>query len=222
MAMRLLLAEDDRSLGDGIRCGLELDGYALDWLTDGLRVEQSLKTARYDLVVLDLGLPHRSGIEILAGMRAREDCTPVLILTALDGVADRVKGLNSGGDDYLVKPFDLDELSARIRALIRRSHGYAPCVLHHGPFTLDKSAHTLHRGRVGIDLSPYEFILLQMLLDNVGTVLTRNRLEQALYGWDMDVGSNTVEVHVHFLRKKLGDDLIRTVRGVGYTIDKVA
>lgn len=218
--MRLLLAEDDISLGEGICAGLGLDGYSLKWVTDGFTAERSIERGEFDVVVLDLGLPQRSGLEVLTTMRARGDCTPVLILTAWDSIQDRVRGLDNGGDDYLVKPFDLDELSARIKALYRRKNGYVPSLLQHGELVLDKDAHRVLRGGVPVSLSPREFLILQMLMEKVGSVATRSCLEQGLYGWDMEVESNTVEVHIHFLRKKLGNGIIRTIRGIGYTIDK--
>ncbi len=218
--MKLLLAEDDVSLGEGIRAGLGLDGFSLEWVTDGVAAEYSLEYGQFDVVVLDLGLPHRSGLEVLTAMRARGDRTPVLILTALDSVQDRVRGLDSGGDDYLVKPFDLDELSARINALYRRNNGYTPSLLQHGDVLLDKDGHKVARAGVTVNLSPREFLILRVLMEKAGSVVTRTCLEQELYGWDMEVESNTVEVHIHFLRKKLGNGVIRTVRGVGYTVDK--
>jgi two-component system response regulator QseB len=218
--MRLLLAEDDISLGGGIQAGLRLDGFFVDWVTNGVTAEDSLLQRVFDLVVLDLGLPQRSGLDVLTGMRARGDHTPVLILTAWDGIEDRVRGLNHGGDDYLVKPFDLDELSARLKALYRRSRGYQPAIIRYCDVALDKIGHKVSRAGEPVSLSPHEFNLLKLLLENVGAVMTRTDLEQALYGWDSDVESNTIEVHIHFLRKKLGDNLIRTVRGVGYTIDE--
>ncbi|MEJ2346175.1 MAG: winged helix-turn-helix domain-containing protein [Gammaproteobacteria bacterium] len=220
--MRLLLAEDDISLGGGIQAGLRLDGFFVDWVTDGITADDSLVQRVFDLVVLDLGLPQRSGLDVLTGMRARGDHTPVLILTAWDGIEDRVRGLNHGGDDYVVKPFDLDELSARLKALYRRSRGYQPAILRYGDVALDKIGHKVTRAGEPVSLSPHEFNLLKLLLEKVGAVMTRTDLEQALYGWDSDVESNTIEVHIHFLRKKLGDNLIRTVRGVGYTIDEGA
>lgn len=218
--MRLLLAEDDMSLGGGIQAGLRLDGFFVDWVTDGVAAEDSLLQRVFDLVILDLALPQRSGLDVLTGMRARGDHTPVLILTAWDSIEDRVRGLNHGGDDYLVKPFDLDELSARLKALYRRSRGYQPAILRHGDVALDKIGHKVSWAGEPVSLSPHEFNLLKLLLENIGAVMSRTDLEQALYGWDGDVESNTIEVHIHFLRKKLGDNLIRTVRGVGYTIDE--
>jgi len=218
--MKLLLAEDDVSLGEGIRAGLALDEYNVDWVADGESAERRLQDNQFDVVVLDLGLPRRHGIDVLKGMRSRGDDTPVLVLTALDSVADRVAGLDAGGDDYLTKPFDLDELSARVRALHRRRTGYHPAALKHGDITLDLVASRVTRNGKAVNCSPHEFALLRLLLEQVGRVLPRRKLEEVLYGWEADVESNTVEVHIHFLRKKLGENLIRTVRGVGYIIDR--
>jgi two-component system response regulator QseB len=218
---RLLLVEDDPSLGDGIHCALTISGYETVWSVDGLEADRRLKQDHFDLVVLDLGLPGIPGLEVLRGMRTRGDHTPVLILTAQDSIEDRIAGLDQGGDDYLVKPFDLDELSARLRALSRRSNGQSRSLLQHGEIMVDIAAHIVTKGGIEIKVSPHEFQILRMLLENTGSVLSRNRLEDALYGWDMNVESNTVEVHIHFLRKKLGDSLIRTVRGIGYAIDRI-
>ncbi len=220
-AARLLLAEDDFSLGDGVRAGLEMNGFELAWVTDGIAADRRLRECGFDLVVLDLGLPNLSGSEVLKGMRARGDFTPVLVLTAQGGVSDRIRGLNDGADDYLGKPFDLEELCARVRALCRRNCRPQPTSLRHATIELDLSAHVVTRQGRRVNLSPREYMLLKLLLENAGCVLSRSLLEENLYGWDADVESNTVEVHVHFLRKKLGDDLIRTVRGVGYVIDRL-
>lgn len=217
---RLLLVEDDRRLGAGIRAGLSHAGYSVEWVMDGGVAERSLRTGHFDLVVLDLGLPSRSGLEVLRDLRARGDSTPVLILTGRDAIADRVCGLDSGGDDYLVKPFDLDELVARLRALCRRS-GEAGQRLRCGEVSLDCVQRTAYRGEEAIRLSPHEFILLRLLMEDIGAVIPRTTLEEALYGSDTDVESNTVEVHIHFLRRKLGARFIRTVRGVGYTVGGV-
>jgi DNA-binding response OmpR family regulator len=173
-------------------------------------------------VVLDLNLPGLSGLEILHNLRQRSNDTPVLILTARDTVDDRVRGLDAGADDYLVKPFDLDELNARLRALLRRSKGRSAPQLVHDGIVLDPAAHTIEYNNNPIDLSPREFALLQLLLENIGKVQSRHKLEQALYGWQQDVDSNAVEVHIHHLRKKLDSNLIRTVRGVGYVIDRIS
>lgn len=220
--MRVLLVEDDNLLGDGIRTGLQQAGYTVDWLTDGSQADAALRSEDFDLVVLDIGLPRRSGLEILKELRDRGSNVPVLLLTARDTIDDRVRGLDTGADDYLVKPFDLDELTARLRALLRRSKGRGAPQLVHGHLVLDPASHTVTQNDQPVELPPREFALLQLLLENTGKVQSRHRLEEALYGWTQDVDSNVVEVHVHHLRKKLGSALIRTVRGVGYVIDKVA
>ena len=217
--MRVLLVEDDALLGDGIRVGLGQDGYTVDWVTDGLAATHALEVEPFDLVVLDINLPQKSGLEVLRQMRTQGKETPVLLLTARDTVADRVKGLDAGADDYLTKPFDLDELSARMRALLRRSKGRTASTIEHGGIQLDPAAHTVMLDGTPVDLSPGEYTLLQVLLEERGKVLSRARLEQAMYGWTKDIDSNTIEVFVHHLRKKFGNGLIRTVRGVGYVID---
>lgn len=219
--MRILLVEDDSLLGDGLRVGLTQEGYSVDWVKDGRAAQLALEAEPYALVVLDLGLPRLSGLELLQWLRRGGNDLPVLILTARDAVADRVQGLDSGADDYLVKPFDLDELAARIRALLRRRGGRASPLLQHGELVLDPAAHTVTRAGKAVDISPREFALLQELLQNAGRVLSREQLEHSLYGWNEEVESNAVEVHVHHLRKKLGADLIRTVRGVGYLVAKI-
>lgn len=220
--MRLLLVEDDKLLGDGIQAGLHQAGYAVDWMENGETAEAALQTEDYELMVLDLGLPGRSGLDVLKSLRAKDNDLPVLILTARDTVSDRVAGLDAGADDYLIKPFDLAELNARIRALIRRHKGRASPLIEHGDLTLDPAAHTVTRGGAPVSLSQREFAILQMLLENRGKVLSRARLEEGLYAWGKEVESNAVEVYIHHLRKKLGPGLIRTMRGVGYVIDKPA
>ena len=217
--MRLLLVEDDPLLGDGIRAGLSQDDYQVDWFTDGRSAEMALDSEQYDLMVLDIGLPDKSGLEILRQLRGRGSSLPVLILTARDAIADRVAGLDSGADDYMVKPFDLDELSARLRALLRRSSGRASSEIRHGDIVLDPAAHSVSKNGVVVELPPREYAVLHLLLENVGKVVTRTRLEEDLYSWDGDVESNAIEVYIHHLRKKLGAALIRTIRGTGYIID---
>lgn len=217
--MRLLLVEDDRLLGDGIQAGLKQDGYVVDWLLNGDEIESTLQNVSYDLMILDLGLPGRDGIEILQAIRDMEISLPVMILTARDTVSDRVQGLDFGADDYMTKPFDLEELSARVRALIRRSQGRATMILETGSLTLNPATHEVHYKGELIDLPPKEFSVLQVLLENMGKVISKSELEDKIYGWKQDVGSNTMEVHVHHLRKKLNNDLIRTVRGVGYILE---
>ena len=218
--MRLLLVEDDEILGDGLQVGLRQAGYTVEWLRDGQAADNALMHNNFDLVVLDLGLPNLSGIQVLKKMRGRDDKTPVLILTARDSVEDRITGLDSGSDDYLVKPFDLDELCARLRALSRRSAGHAAPTLSHGEVELDPAAHRVTLAGQEVNLSGREFALLHYLLENIGRVIPRSRLEETLYGWEGEVESNSLEVFIHHLRKKLGQNLIRTVRGIGYTIDK--
>ena len=218
--MRILLAEDDPLLGDGIRAGLGLEGDTVDWVTDGVAADQALTTDEFDLLVLDLGLPRRDGMEVLRGLRKRGDMTPVLILTARDKVADRVAGLDAGADDYLSKPFDLDELLARVRALTRRHTGRAAPQLEHGELRLDPATHQVSLAGQPVELAPREYALLRLLLEQRGKVLSRSRLVEALYGWDGELESNAIEVHVHHLRRKLGNELIRTVRGIGYGIDR--
>lgn len=218
--MRILLVEDDPELGDGLTIGLRQAGFAVDWVKDGNSADLALQSETFDLLVLDLGLPRLSGMDVLTRARGRGQTLPVLILTARDATGDKVAGLDAGADDYLVKPIDLDELSARIRALTRRSAGRAVPVLTHGELALDPAAHSVTLGGQAVDLSSREFSLLQLLLENAGRVLTRSQLEQSLYGWRDEPDSNALEVHIHHLRKKLGGELIRTLRGVGYTIAK--
>lgn len=219
--MRILLAEDDFLLGDGIRAGLVQEGYTVDWFKDGEEVEAALRSEEYELVILDLGLPRRDGLMVLEGLRARGVETPVLILTARDTVADRVKGLDRGADDYMIKPFDLDELSARMRSLLRRSSGRATPTIVHGDIELDPVSHAITRANKTIELSPREFTLLRLLLEHRGQVMSRNRLEDGLYSWESEIESNAIEVYIHHLRRKLGAELIRTIRGVGYIIDTI-
>jgi two-component system response regulator QseB len=218
--MRILLVEDDELLGDGLRTGLIQYGYAVDWLKDGVSADQALKTENFDLVVLDLGLPKLSGINVIQNLRARGQTMPVLILTARESVEDRVKGLDSGADDYLTKPFDLDELCARLRALQRRFSSRAEPLLVHEEISLDPASHTVTLAGETVNVSRREFALLHKLLENSGRVLSREHLTQSLYGWGEDVDSNALEVHIHNLRKKFGQTFIRTIRGIGYMIDK--
>ena len=216
--MRILLVEDDQLLGDATQAGLINDGYTVDWFKDGLQAESALKSSQFDGVVLDLGLPGKDGLSVLKSMRHRKDATPVLILTARDLIDDRVKGLDAGADDYLVKPFDLDELSARLRALIRRSLGRADPIIKIGVVTLNPASHEVCHHNLAVDFSQREFALLQLLMENSGRVLSRSSLEEHLYGWHEEIESNTLEVHIHHLRKKLGSSFIQTIRGVGYII----
>lgn len=220
--MKILLVEDDRLLGDGIRAGLLQAGFAVDWAQDGRTAELALSGEAYDAVVLDLGLPRLSGMEVLARARAARNAVPVLILTARDTVPDRIAGLDAGADDYLVKPFDLGELQARLRALIRRSGQQAEPVLAHGALRLDPAARSASWQGQPVELSAREFAVLHTLLLNAGRVLSKAQLEGSLYGWGEEIESNAVEVFVHHLRRKLSPELIRTVRGVGYMIPKAA
>lgn len=218
--MRLLLVEDDALLGDGIRNGLKQQDYTVEWLQDGQAAVVSLLHDNFDAVVLDLGLPKKHGLDVLKEIRAKGRTLPVLILTAQDAIEDRVAGLDAGADDYLVKPFDLDELYARIRALTRRATGRAEPKIVCGNIQLDPAAHQVTRSGEMIELSRREYTVLLELMQNRGRVLSRARLEESLYDWGEQVESNAVEVHVHHLRKKLGAELIRTIRGVGYMINK--
>ena len=218
--MRVLLIEDDAILGDGVQAGLIQSGFGVDWARNCDEGRLGLMTHAYEAVVLDIGLPDGSGLDLLQEWRKDENPIPVLLLTARDALSDRVTGLNKGADDYLIKPFELDELTARLRALLRRSHQRATTVLVHKGIVLDPVGRTVKLDGVSIDLPLREFTLLETLLENEGRVLTRTRLEQSLYGWNAEVESNAIEVHVHHLRKKFGADLIKTVRGVGYIISK--
>jgi two-component system, OmpR family, response regulator len=219
--MRLLLVEDDPMIGDSIRQGLRQDGFAIDWVQDGEAAELAWRTTGYALILLDLGLPKKSGLEVLTTLRRTGHMTPVLILTARDAVADRVRGLDSGADDYLIKPFALDELAARIRALLRRQSGRADPLITYGDLTLNPATHQVLWHGQDVALSGREFAVLQALLERPGTVLSRTQLEERLYGWEEEVTSNAVEVHIHYLRHKLDPALIRTVRGVGYMVPKL-
>ena len=217
--MRILYAEDDELLGDGLYTGLVQQGYTVDWFKDGISVDSALKVESYDTLILDLGLPKLSGLKVLQNLRARGDATPVLILTACDTKDDRIKGLDTGADDYLTKPFDLEELCAHLRALQRRSKGNAASpVLTFDNISLDPASHVVTLDDKPLNLPRREFVLLHKLIESAGKVISRERLTQTLYGWDDDVDSNALEVHIHNLRKKLGTKMIRTVRGVGYML----
>jgi two-component system response regulator QseB len=220
--VRLLLAEDDRMIGASIEKGLRQDGFTIDWVQDGRAAEAALQDSVHDLLLLDLGLPRKEGLAVLTAMRRRGDARPVLILTARDAVADRVAGLDAGADDYLVKPFALDELAARIRALLRRQAGRAEPVLAYGDIELHPATRETRVRGEPVALSPREFALLEALLTRPGAVLSRAQLEGKLYGWQDEVESNAVEVHLHGLRRKLGSDVIRNVRGVGWMIGKTS
>lgn len=217
--MRLLLVEDDAILGDGLKAGLTLEGYAVDWLTDGIQADEALRLNHYDLVVLDLNLPRMDGMTVLKHLRKRKNTTPVLVLTARDGVTERVAGLDSGADDFVCKPFDLTEICARLRALIRRHDGHHLPLVEHRGVTIDPAAHQVQYQGQTVELSQKEYDVLYYLMTHIGHVISRPRLEEALYAWGSEVESNAVEVHIHHLRKKLDSQLIRTIRGVGYIID---
>ena len=218
--MRLLLVEDDRMLGSAVQRGLRQKGYAVDWVQDGEAAEVAAVTEPYDVVLLDLGLPRKGGLDVLRALRRRGKRLPVLILTAQDAITDRVAGLDAGADDYLVKPFDLDELAARVRALQRRREGRAVPVIEHGRLTLDPATHEVSLDGAPVALSVREFALLHALLEHPGRPLSRSHLEERVYGWGEQVESNAVEVHVHALRRKLGSEWIKTLRGVGYVVPK--
>lgn len=220
--MRILLAEDDALLGDGLRAGLRQRGFQVDWVRSGDVAERELRGQPYEAAVLDLGLPQMDGMEVLAAVRRAGICMPVLVLTARDAIPDRIRGLDAGADDYVIKPVDLDELAARLRALVRRAHGKSQENLGVHDVVLDAAARIVHKAGVAVTLSGREFDLLHIFLLNAGRVLSREQLEQHLYSWGQEVESNAVEVHIHNLRRKLGTSLIQTVRGVGYILPKAA
>ncbi len=218
--MRILLVEDDALLGDALQAGLREAGFAVEWLKDGPAADVALRSEEFKAVVLDLGLPRLTGLELLQRLRGRGDRTPVVVLTARDAVEDRVKGLDGGADDYVVKPIAIAELAARLRAVVRRSQGAAAGLLQVGHVVVDPASRTAtFRGRP-VELQPREFALLHELLLNAGRVLTRSQLESRLYEWDSGLDSNAIEVHVHHLRRKLEPGVIRTVRGVGYMVPR--
>lgn len=217
--MRLLLVEDDEILGDGLNVGLTQRGYAVDWMTDGLSATSALRNESFDVVVLDINLPGCSGLDVLKDLRARKDATPVLLLTAHDTVDDRVKGLDAGADDYVVKPFELDEVCARLRALERRRFGQSSPLIEYAGVVIDPAAHSVTLDGEPVELSKREFLLLKMLLEQPGHVFSKGQIEQSLYAWDNEIESNAIEVHIHHLRKKLGTELIRTRRGLGYVVE---
>jgi DNA-binding response OmpR family regulator len=218
--MRLLIAEDDPLIGDALRAGLRQRGFQVDWVRDGVAAERELLAESHAAAVLDLGLPMKDGLDVLAAVRGRGLTIPVLVLTARDAVPDRIRGLDLGADDYVVKPVDLDELAARLRALVRRSHGQLQECLQAGDVSLDPAGRTVTQAGERVQLSTREFDLLHALMLNAGRVMSRDQIEQRLYSWGEEVESNAVEVHVHHLRRKLGSTLIETVRGVGYTLGR--
>ncbi|MCK4708189.1 MAG: response regulator [Gammaproteobacteria bacterium] len=218
--MRILLVEDDSLLGEGLYAGLQRENYSLDWIKNGEMALIAMMETEYDAVILDIGLPKMSGLEVLKQVRSQGNKLPVLILTARDEVSDRVDGLDAGADDYLVKPFEFAELCARLRALTRRSRGLTEQTICYKNIEIDPKAHSVKLDDKKIDLSRREFSLLEELLSSAGRVLSKAHLEQKLYSWGDEIGSNTIEVHIHHLRKKFGSELIKTVRGVGYIVAK--
>lgn len=219
--MRILIVEDDVVLGETLQGGLRQEGNVVDWLRDGESARYILKNQQFDAIILDLGLPKLNGLYLLRELRSRDDKTPVLVLTAKDTVFDKIQGLDSGADDYMSKPFDLYEVGARLRALQRRSMDRAVTLISHGDLKLDPSSHEVYLAGELVSLTRREFSLLQKLLENLGKVLSREQLVNALYTWSDDVDSNVLEVHIHNLRKKFGSNLIKTIRGVGYIIEKI-
>jgi two-component system, OmpR family, response regulator QseB len=216
--MRLLLIEDDEILGDGIVAGLKEFSYITDWLRDGRQMESAIASTEYDAIILDLGLPGESGLTLLIKLRKMGKNLPVLILTARDTIDDKVKGLDLGADDYMIKPFDLDELAARLRALIRRDHGRTSPLLKHNDLEMNPAEHSVVKGNTTIELSAKEFSLLQLLMENSGKALSKRKIEDNIYAWSEEIESNAIEVHIHNIRKKIGPDIIKTIRGVGYII----
>jgi len=220
--MRLLLVEDDPTIGESMLEALRGERYAVDWVRDGVAAELSMRQDIYDLMILDLGLPQRQGMDVLRRLRAQGGQTPVLIVTARDATASRVEGLDAGADDYLVKPFDLDELLARIRAVLRRRGGQLHALVTHGALSVNLAAHEATFNGAALHLSSREFALLRALLDVPGSVVSKAQLEEKIYGWGEEIESNTIDVYIHHLRKKLGSEFIKNVRGVGYKLASVA
>ena len=218
--MRVLLVEDDAMIGQGLQTALRQAGFAIDWVRDGQAAAAAAAATQFDLMLLDLGLPKRDGIDILRELRQRRDATPVIILTARDDIQSRIGGLDAGADDYIVKPFDLDEVMARMRSVLRRAAGRGDPGIQHGDLRLDPVTRTVEQAGVPVNLSAHEYAVLEALLQRPGAVLSRAQLEDRLYGWDEPIGSNAVEVYIHGLRRKLGSDRIRTLRGVGYFVPK--
>jgi len=218
--MRVLLVEDDTMIGEAVLDVLRAEHYAVDWVRDGAMADTALRSASYDLVLLDLGLPKRDGLEVLRSLRSRHSTVPVLVATARDAVGDRIAGLDAGADDYVVKPYDTDELLARVRALLRRSAGRGEPVFSHRGVTLNPATREAAVDGEAVTLSAREWAVLEPMLARPGVVFSRSQLEEKLYGWKDDISSNAVEVYVHGLRKKLGSELIQTVRGLGYVVPR--
>ena len=219
--MRLLLVEDDPMIGASVQRGLRQEGHTVDWVRDGTAAELAVANGVHEMILLDLGLPRKSGLDLLASLRRKGVALPVLVITARDSLADRVKGLDAGADDYLVKPFDLDELSARIRALMRRHGGRASPVIEHGALTLNPATHEVTLAGLPVSLSGREFALLHALVEQPGVPLSRAQLEDRIYGWNEEIESNAIEVYIHSLRRKLGAEWIKNVRGVGYRVPEL-
>lgn len=216
--MRILVVEDDKIIGDGLVAGLEMESYAVDWVEDIESAQTAMETNNYELMVLDIGLPDGSGLDLLKAIRGNNKSIPVLILTAYDDISLKVKSLDCGADDYLIKPFKLEELHARLRALRRRGQGHALPLLQARNITLDPATRKVSNDGESVNLGPKEFAILHILMEKKGRVLSKSQIEESLYGWDMEIESNTVEVHIHGLRKKLGKDAIETVKYVGYRL----
>jgi two-component system OmpR family response regulator len=218
--MRLLLVEDDGMVGQAVREGLRQDGFSIDWVQDGTAAETALRTEPYDCLLLDLGLPKKSGLDVLRGLRARRNAIPVVVITARDAVPDRIAGLDAGADDYVVKPFDLEEVAARVRAVVRRRQGRGEPEIEHRGLVLKPATRQAEFRGAPLQLSRREFAVLEALAARPGSILSRQQLEQHVYGWGEEVESNAVEVFVHSIRKKLGPEYIVTVRGAGYMVPK--
>ena len=219
---RLLLVEDDAMMGQAVKVALSQAGYVVDLIDTAEDAEAALDTTPYDLVVLDINLPGKSGLDMIKGLRSRKKDIPILALTARDTTRQKVEGFSAGADDYVVKPFDLEELLARLQALLRRSNGRLTHGIQNGAVTLDPAARTVQKNGKSIDLSAREFAILAILMENLGKVMNKQEIEDKLYGWDIEIESNAVEVHISHLRKKLGDQLIKTIRGLGYVVEKIA
>lgn len=219
--MRLLLVEDDEHLGRAVQTGLAQQGHAVDWLQDGVAAELAARDGEYDAILLDLGLPRQDGMQVLGNLRRDGFAAPILIITARDEIRDRVQGLDAGADDFIVKPFDMEELGARLRAAHRRAVGRSQAVLQHADIRVDPAARQVTRAGQPVALTGREFMLLLNLLEHRGHVRSRAQLQESLYNWSSDIESNAIEVHIHNLRRKLGKDLIRTVHSQGYVIDNI-
>ena len=218
--MRILVAEDDALLGEAVQDGLTYKGYQVDWFKDGRSASLAIETEQYECIILDIGMPRQTGLEVLDELRQSGNQTPVLLLTAMDAIADRIAGLDKGADDYLTKPFDMDELAARLRALTRRSKGRSQPTISCGDLVVYPDACSVQKNGHDVGLSRREYALFIKLIDNAGQVFSQYELENALYSWDGDIESNTIQVHIHNIRKKIDKNIIRTIRGIGYVVDK--